>query len=120
LLQDAAAVCAADDSRTARLAVIPLEEILPAVRAAVARWGAHRVGLIIGTTTAGLARTESAYHHLSRTGALPDDYDLHRQHSFGGLLEAGRSVAGVGGPSFVVSTACSASAKVLGSAQRLL
>jgi 3-oxoacyl-[acyl-carrier-protein] synthase-1 len=100
--------------------MIPLAEILPAVAVAVARHGADRVGLVIGTTTAGLARTEDAYHTLSQTGALPDDYDLHRQHSFGGLLEAVRSVAEVAGPSYVVSTACSASAKVLGCAQRLL
>jgi len=110
----------AHDSRTARLALIPLAEIMPAVNAAVARWGADRVGLVLGTTTAGLARTEEAYHTLSQTGALPIDYDLHRQHSFGALIEVVRKVASLGGPGFVVSTACSASAKALGSAQRLI
>jgi 3-oxoacyl-[acyl-carrier-protein] synthase-1 len=111
---------AAHDSRTARLALIPLEEIMPAVRAAVARHGSDRVGLVLGTTTAGLVRTEDAYHWLARTGALPADYDLHRQHSFGAVLEIVRKVASLGGPGHVVSTACSASAKAIGSAQRLI
>jgi 3-oxoacyl-[acyl-carrier-protein] synthase I len=111
---------AGHDSRTARLAVAGLDEIRPAVDRAVARWGAGRVALIVGTTTAGLGRTEEAYIHSRRDGALPADYDLHRQHSFGSLIEAVRVSAGVGGPSYVVSTACSASAKAIASAQRLL
>ncbi|HEY7372194.1 MAG TPA: beta-ketoacyl synthase N-terminal-like domain-containing protein, partial [Polyangia bacterium] len=108
------------DSRTARVAVAGLDEILPAVARAVARHGAGRVALIVGTTTSGLARTEDAYHQLRQTGALPVDYELHRQHSFGAMMEALRRVTGIAGPSFAVSTACSASAKAVGSAQRLL
>ena len=108
------------DSRTARLAVAGLAEIAPAVARAIARHGADRVALVVGTTTAGLARTEEAYHDLSRTGVLPKDYELHRQHSFGAMLEALRRVTGIGGPCFAVSTACSASAKAVGCAQRLL
>src|SRR6185369_11033949 len=86
----------------------------------VARYGADRVGLALGTTTAGLARTEEAYGQFLRIGSLPADYDLHRQHSFGGLIEVVRRAATVAGPSVVISTACSASAKAIGSAQRLL
>ncbi|MEO5769252.1 MAG: beta-ketoacyl-ACP synthase, partial [Polyangia bacterium] len=108
------------DSRTARLAVAGVDQLRPAVTRAIARHGANRVALIVGSTTAGLERTERAYHDLKRTGALPADYDLHRQHSFGGVLEVVRRVLGVGGPTVAVSTACSASAKALGSAQRLL
>jgi 3-oxoacyl-[acyl-carrier-protein] synthase I len=108
------------DSRTARLAVAGLDEIMPAVTRAIARHGADRVALIVGTTTSGLARTEDAYHELRRSGSLPADYELHRQHSFGAVMEALRQVTGIEGPSYAVSTACSASAKAVGSAQRLL
>ena len=111
---------AAHDSRTARLAMAGLVEIRPAVERAVARRGAGRVALVVGTTTAGLGRTEDAYRTLRRTGVLPADYDLHRQHSFGSLVDAMRVAAGIGGPAYVVSTACSASAKAIASAQRLL
>jgi 3-oxoacyl-[acyl-carrier-protein] synthase-1 len=111
---------AAFDSRTARLAVAALDEVRPPLAKAIARHGAGRVGLVIGTTTAGLARTEEAYQALQRTGRLPADYDFHRQHSFGGLLEAVRRVAGTEGPALVVSTACSASAKALAGARRMI
>jgi len=114
------AALSAWDSPTARLAVAGLDEILPAVRRAIGRHGADRVALIVGTTTSGLARTEAAYHELRRSGTLPRDYELHRQHSFGAMIEAIRRVTGIGGPAFAVSTACSASAKAVGSAQRLL
>ena len=77
--------------------------------------------MIVGTTTAGLGRTEDAYHELRRTGVrCRADYELHRQHSFGALMEALRRVTGIDGPCFAVSTACSASAKAVGCAQRLL
>lgn len=108
------------DSRTTRLAVAGLDEIMPALRRAIAQHGAERVAMVVGTTTSGLGRTEDAYHELKRTGALPQDYSLHRQHSFGAMMEALRRVAGIGGPCFAVSTACSASAKAVGCAQRLL
>jgi len=114
------AALSAWDSPTARLAVAGLDAILPAVRRAIGRHGADRVALIVGTTTSGLARTEAAYHELRRSGTLPRDYELHRQHSFGAMIEAIRRVTGIGGPAFAVSTACSASAKAVGSAQRLL
>ena len=114
------AALAAWDSRTTRLAVAGLAEIAPAIARAVARYGADRVALIVGTTTSGLSRTEDAYHERQRTGALPLDYELHQQHSFGAVMEALRRVTGIGGPCFAVSTACSASAKAVGSAQRLL
>lgn len=108
------------DSPSARLAAAALTEIQQPLARALARHGADRVALIVGTTTAGLGRTEEARAHLATTGALPAGYDLHRQHSFGGLLEALRRLTGIRGPAFVVSTACSASAKAMASAQRLL
>jgi 3-oxoacyl-[acyl-carrier-protein] synthase-1 len=111
---------ASHDSPTLRLAVVALDEIRSALSRASARHGADRVALIVGTTTAGLGRTEEAHGARARTGALPSDYELHRQHSFGGFIEALRWATGIRGPAFVVSTACSASAKAIGSAQRLL
>ena len=74
------------DSPTARIAVAGLDEVRPALAASIARHGAGRVGLVVGTTTAGLARTEAAYQALQQTGRLPPDYHFHRQHTFGGLL----------------------------------
>jgi 3-oxoacyl-[acyl-carrier-protein] synthase-1 len=111
---------AAYDSPSARVAAAGLEELRGALDRALARHGADRVALVVGTTTAGLARTEEAHAHLTRAGALPPGFDVLRQHAFGGFLEAVRRITGARGPGYVVSTACSASAKAFGSAQRLL
>jgi 3-oxoacyl-[acyl-carrier-protein] synthase-1 len=114
------AALASYDSPTARLAAAALDEIRAPLHRALARHGAERVALVVGTTTAGLARTEEAHAHLVRTGALPASYDVQRQHSFGGLLDLLRELTRIRGAAYVVSTACSASAKAFGSAQRLL
>jgi 3-oxoacyl-[acyl-carrier-protein] synthase-1 len=114
------AALTAYDSPSARLAAAALAEIQAPLARALARHGAQRVALVVGTTTAGLARTEEAHVHFTKTGALPEGYDFHRQHSFGALVEALRRLTGIRGPAYVVSTACSASAKAMASAQRLL
>ena len=91
------------DSRTARLAVAGLDEITPRFAARSPATARTASRMVVGTTTSGLGRTEEAYHELKRTGALPPDYELHRQHSFGAMMEALRRVAGIRGPCFVVS-----------------
>jgi 3-oxoacyl-[acyl-carrier-protein] synthase-1 len=53
-------------------------------------------------------------------GRLPATYDFQSQHALDGILEVIRVRTGTRGPAFVVSTACSSSGKVFGSAQRLL
>lgn len=108
------------DTRAARIALVALDEVAPAVGRALQRWGKHRVAVLIGTSTSGIARTEEAYVGWRRTGALDPTFDFERQHAFHALVEVTRAVTGAAGPCFVVSTACSSSAKVLGSALRLL
>ena len=63
----------------------------PATARTGSRWSSAR-------RPSGLGRTEDAYHELKRTGALPPDYELHRQHSFGAMMEALRRVAGIRRP----------------------
>ena len=115
------AVLSAFDSRSARLAVAALDEMRPALASAIARHGSDRVALVVGTTTAGLDRTERG---VSR--AAPDGGVARPATTWpGSTRSAGCSKRSVArrastGPSYVVSTACSASAKALGSAQRLL
>jgi 3-oxoacyl-[acyl-carrier-protein] synthase-1 len=94
--------------------------VLPAVTAAVARRGADRVAVVAATSTGGILESEYAYRHHLRTGRLPERFDLDRQHAFHGLVEIVRRVTGAEGPGYVISTACSSSAKVFGAARRLL
>lgn len=107
-------------TRQARLAVLAFAEVEAAVQRAIARHGAARVGLVLGTSTGGLLETEPAYFHWREHGRLPEDYAYATQHPFHVFAEALREHAGIAGPCYVVSTACSSSAKVFASARRLL
>jgi 3-oxoacyl-[acyl-carrier-protein] synthase I len=108
------------ESRQARIAQLVTLPLLPAVERAKQRWGADRVALILGTSTAGIAESERAWVHHRDTGSLPADYALERQHALYATIEVVRALTGVRGPGYVVSTACSSSGKVFASAQRLL
>jgi 3-oxoacyl-[acyl-carrier-protein] synthase-1 len=111
---------AAYDCRLARIAMLALAEVAPALRRAVERWGARRIGIFLGTSTGGLDATELAYQHWLATGELPAGFSLRTQHAFHALAELFAQVTGVEGPRYVVSTACSASGKVHASAARLI
>ena len=108
------------DCRIARFSMMAFEEVRPAVLRAVARYGKERVGIVLGTSTGGLEATERAYFGWRRSGEIAVDYDFHRQHSFNALGDLLARVAGVEGPVYTISTACSSSGKVMGSAARLL
>lgn len=109
------------DCRNNRLAWLGLQQdgMLDAVQRAVAHYGATRVALIVGTSTASIGATEEAYRRLD-DGRFPPDLRqpaLHVPHSLGGFLA---DVTGIGGPALTISTACSSSAKVFGSAARMI
>ncbi len=108
------------DCRLARLGMLALADVRPAADRAVARWGADRVGVLIGTSTGGLDATESAFAAWRDSAELPRTYDIRHQHDFAALGELIARVAGLEGPAWVVSTACSSSGKVHASAARMI
>jgi 3-oxoacyl-[acyl-carrier-protein] synthase I len=111
------------DCRNNRLAQHALEHdgLVAAVQAAIARHGAHRVGVFLGTSTSGIHSSEIAYRHRDpSTGALPADFDYRHTHNSYSLADFVRAYFGLRGPAVVVSTACSSSAKVFGTAQRMM
>jgi 3-oxoacyl-[acyl-carrier-protein] synthase-1 len=97
-----------------------LRDLAKPLAAARARWGADRVGIALGTSTAGIDESELAHAFYRRHGKLPERYDFARQHPPDAMIEVVRALTGLGGPGLVVSTACSSSAKVFGVARRWL
>ncbi|HZY19968.1 MAG TPA: beta-ketoacyl-[acyl-carrier-protein] synthase family protein [Ramlibacter sp.] len=91
-----------------------------AVHAARERWGAHRVAVLLGTSTSGILETEHAYRRRGPDGALPGDFHYASTHSTAAVAHFVRLALGLEGPAWVVSTACSSSAKVFGDAARLI
>jgi len=108
------------DSRLTRIAQVSLDDLSRPLAAARKRWGAERIGLILGTSTGGIYETERAYRHLKEHGALPEGYSVERQHTLHAGLHVVRMLTDLRGPSYVVSTACSSSARVCAGAMRLL
>jgi 3-oxoacyl-[acyl-carrier-protein] synthase-1 len=114
---------AAFDCRNNRLAQLALEQdgFATAVKTAVERYGASRVGVFIGTSTAGILQTELAYRRRDPvTGALPPDFNYRGTHSTFSVADFTSHYFDLTGPAVVVSSACSSSAKVFSSARRML
>ncbi|MGB3269447.1 MAG: beta-ketoacyl-[acyl-carrier-protein] synthase family protein [Rhodanobacter sp.] len=110
------------DCRNNRLAWLGLNQdgFLDRVHAARARYGASRVALLLGTSTASIGATEEAYRRLDADGGMPDDMlrqAIHAPHSLGAFVTVALALEG---PCLTVSTACSSSAKVFASAERML
>ena len=92
-----------------------------AVAAAVRRHGADRIGVLVGTSTSGILSTEIAYRERDpASGALPAWLDYQRAQDTAAVAGYVRAALGLAGPSYVVSTACSSSAKAYASAARLI
>jgi 3-oxoacyl-[acyl-carrier-protein] synthase-1 len=111
------------DCRNNRLAQLGLEQdgFSDAVAAARARYGAARIGVFVGTSTSGILQTELAYRQRDPiTGALPAAFHYRSTQNTGSLGEFVTRYLALTGPSFVVSSACSSTAKVFGNAARMI
>ncbi len=110
------------DCRNNRLAELGLRQdgFAHAVEQAVARHGAERVGVFVGTSTSGILQTEQAYRRRDERGALPADFHYTGTQSNASLADFVARRLGLQGPSFVISSACSSSAKVFATAQRMI
>ena len=113
---------AAWDCRPTRLAWQTLQQdgFIDAVAAARRRWGAARVGLVLGTSASTIGDSEAAYRHLDADGGFPPSHRnprLNTPHALAAFVQAALALEG---PAVTVSTACSSSAKAFASAQRWL
>ncbi|MDJ0905750.1 MAG: beta-ketoacyl-[acyl-carrier-protein] synthase family protein [Woeseiaceae bacterium] len=107
-------------SRNNQLAWLGLQQdgMLDSITALKERAGPERIGIVMGTSTSSIGRTEKAYRHLLPSDEMPPEYRqplVHNLHSPGIFVQA---VTGITGPSLTISTACSSSAKVFASAAR--
>lgn len=108
------------DSWNSRLVQQALAGIREELAAARERWGAGRVGIAVGSSTAAMDVAERAFGQRDAEGRLPAGFDLLRHGAPEGLQTVVRALSGAEGPAIVVSTACSSSGKTFGSARRWL
>ena len=113
---------AAWESRNHRLAWLALEQdgFGEQARAAVNRYGAARVALVLGTSTSSIDSTERAYRELDSDGRFDPAQrrsPVHEPHALAAFVQ---TLLGTTGPCVTIATACSSSAKVFACAARLL
>ncbi len=110
------------DCRNNRLAerTLASDGFEAAVSSAIRRHGADRIGVFVGTSTAGILQTELAYRRRRADGSLPQDFHYAGTHNTFSVADYLRRRMGVRGPAVAVSAACASSAKVFGNAARMI
>src|SRR6185437_9640730 len=109
--------------RNNRLAELALQQdgFLDAVEQAAERWGRRRIGVFLGTSTAGILQTELAYRERDPvSGALPPSFEYAATHNSFSVADYVRQRCRLEGPAVAVSCACASSAKVFASARRMI
>jgi len=107
------------DCRNNRLLVAAVTQIEDQIAGLRSGYGPDRIGVLIGTSTSGIAAVEAAMDIHAAQGEMPADYH-YRQQEIGTAAVFLANYLRLDGPRYTISTACSSSAKVFASAERLL
>ena len=94
------------DCRNNRLALAALDEIEPCIDAAIRRYGADRIAIVMGTSTAGMAEGEAAVRARRADGAWPAQFE-YSQQELGNLAAFIAEHLCLSGPAYTIATACS-------------
>ena len=107
------------NSRNNRLLLAACQQIEDELKAVIARFGTHRVGVILGTSTSGIAEGEAAIAHYRQHGSFPAGF-AYNQMDIGNPAVFLAAYFGLVGPAYTVSTACTSGAKALVAARNLI
>ena len=106
-------------SRNNRLLLAAIAQISDQIELARHRYGAERIGVVLGTSTSGIAEGEAAIAAHLRDARLPDDF-VYEQMEIGAPAPFLARHLNLRGPAYTVSTACTSGAKAFASARNLL
>lgn len=107
------------DTRNNRLLLDAALQIREDIDRAIQTYGRDRIGVVLGTSTSGIEEASQGLAHYLGAGQFPAEYDYQQQE----LSAPANFLAQwlqLSGPAYVISTACTSSARALMSAQRLL
>jgi 3-oxoacyl-[acyl-carrier-protein] synthase-1 len=106
-------------SRNNQLLMEAALQIRPDIDQAIRRYGRDRIGIVLGTSTSGIDEASQGLALYVREQQFPADYD-YQQQELGAPANFLADWLQLSGPAYVISTACTSSARALMSAQRLL
>ncbi|UUQ67160.1 beta-ketoacyl-[acyl-carrier-protein] synthase family protein [Pseudomonas fuscovaginae UPB0736] len=106
-------------SRNNQLLMEATLQIAEPIRQAIDTYGRQRIGIVLGTSTSGIDEASRGIAAYLRDQQFPAEYD-YRQQELGAPASFLADWLQLDGPAYVISTACTSSARALMSAQRLL
>jgi 3-oxoacyl-[acyl-carrier-protein] synthase-1 len=106
-------------SRTNRIVAHCYQSLSIAVADAIERFGAERVGVVLGTSTSGIGEGGEALREKFSTGMWPSTFSLAPQQ-LGDSARFAATLSGARGPYYVVSTACTSGGRALIAGARLI
>jgi len=106
-------------SRNNQLLLEATLQIRPDIDSAIQTYGRDRIGVVLGTSTSGIDEASQGLAHYLREKQFPPEYD-YQQQELGAPANFLAEWLQLSGPAYVISTACTSSARALMSAQRLL
>ncbi|MFJ4251273.1 beta-ketoacyl-[acyl-carrier-protein] synthase family protein [Pseudomonas sp. NPDC089741] len=113
------AALAEQSSRNNQLLLEAALQIRDDIDQAIRSYGRERIGVVLGTSTSGIDEASRGLAHYIREQQFPAQYD-YRQQELGAPANFLADWLQLSGPAYVISTACTSSARALMSAQRLL
>lgn len=105
--------------RNNQLLLAALSQLEDEVKTAIVRYGRERVGVVLGSSTAGISEGEAAFITLQTHQALPANYH-YKQQEIGTPAVFLAKYLDITGPAYTISNACTSSAKAFQSARNLL
>jgi 3-oxoacyl-[acyl-carrier-protein] synthase-1 len=108
-----------EGTRTNRIVSHCLETLSPSIERAIARFGAARLGVVIGTSTSGIGEGGEALRTRLSEGVWPDGFSIAPQQLADTARFAAQSIGALG-PCYAVSTACTSGARAIAAAARLI
>jgi len=106
------------DTRNNSLLAAALEPLRAHIEQLKSRFGAERIGVILGSSTSGIAEGEAAVIRHMETGSFPPAFHYEQQEMSAPSTYVANQLQ-VKGPSWTISTACTSGAKAIASGARL-
>lgn len=107
------------DSRNNRLLLAAFSQVKHDFEVMLAKYGKHRVGVVLGTSTSGIGEGEAAIAQFDAEGSLPIEFAYEKMDIGDPAVFLARYLA-IDGPAYTVSTACTSGSKAIISARNLI